>query len=83
MATPKFTNAKGSTFYSELKTRVNNYFQETKTPAHGDFSLYFKAVLLWTLYVALYIHVVFFTPQNWIAILECFAMGGLTAAIGF
>ncbi|MBK7306542.1 MAG: acyl-CoA desaturase [Chitinophagaceae bacterium] len=83
MATPKFSNVEGSNFYQELKKRVGNYFAESKTPAHGDFSLYFKAVLLWTLYVALYVHVVFFTPINWIAILECLAMGGLTAAIGF
>ena len=82
-STPKFTNAKGSNFHQELKRRVNNYFTETKISAHGDFSLYFKAALLWTLYVALYVHVVFFTPSNWIAILECFFMGGLTAAIGF
>ncbi len=83
MATPKFSNVNGSTFHQELKRRVNSYFQESKIPAHGDFSLYFKAVLLWTLYVALYVHVLFFTPVTWVAIVECFLMGGLTAAIGF
>lgn len=83
MATPKFLNVKGSTFHQELKKRVNDYFILSKKPVHGNFSLYFKAVLLWTLYIALYIHVLFFTPSNWIAILECFALGGLTASIGF
>ncbi|MBL7703192.1 MAG: acyl-CoA desaturase [Ferruginibacter sp.] len=83
MATPKFANITGSNFHQELKRRVSNYFTEAKKPSHGNFSLYFKAGLLWTLYIALYVHVMFFTPQNWIAILECFAMGGLTAAIGF
>jgi len=83
MATPKFLNVNGSTFHQELKRRVNNYFTESKKPAHGNFGLYFKAVLFWTIYVALYIHVLFFTPVTWVAILECFVMGGLTAAIGF
>jgi linoleoyl-CoA desaturase len=83
MTTPKFLNAKGSTFHAELKKRVGNYFAETKIPATGDFSLYFKAVLFWTLYVALYVHLVFFTPNYWLAIVECLFMGGLTAAIGF
>ena len=70
MATPKFANVQGSNFYQELKKRVNNYFAETKTPAHGDFSLYFKAVLLWTLYVVLYVHVLFFTPQQtWVVLM--------------
>ncbi len=36
-----------------------------------------------TLYIALYVHVVFFTPVGWVALLETLAMGGLTAAIGF
>ena len=83
MATPKFLNVNGSTFYHELKARVSNYFTESKKPSTGNFGLYFKAVLFWAAYVALYVHVVFFTPQTWIAIIECFFMGGLTAAIGF
>lgn len=83
MATPKFMNVQGSNFHQELKRRVQNYFTESQKPATGNFSLYFKAVLFWVCYIALYVHVVFFTPTNWIAILECLMMGGLTAAIGF
>lgn len=83
MATPKFKNVNGSNFHQELKRRVNNYFIENNKQSTGNFSLYFKAVLFWTLYVALYIHVVFFTPMPWIAVAECLLMGGLTAAIGF
>ena len=83
MATPKFLNVQGSTFHQELKRRVNNYFAETNKPSTGNFGLYFKAVLFWLFYVALYVHVVFYTPASWVALLECIAMGGLTAAIGF
>ena len=81
--TPKFANVQGSTFHQELKRRVQQYFAENKKPATGNFSLYFKAILFWVLYVTLYVHVVFFTPAYWIAFMECLAMGGLTAAIGF
>jgi len=81
--TPKFRNTKGSNFHQELKKRVNNYFIQNNKKPTGDFSLHFKAILFWTLYVALYIHVVFFTPSYTIAFLECLLMGGLTAAIGF
>jgi linoleoyl-CoA desaturase len=83
MATPKFMNMQGSNFHQELKRRVNNYFVENKKASTGNFSLYFKAGLLWTCYIALYVHVVFFPPIAWIAIIECLIMGGLTAAIGF
>ena len=83
MATPKFANVNGSSFYQELKGRVSNYFTEAKKPATGNFGLYFKAVLFWVSYVALYVHLVFFPHPTWLAIIECFFMGGLTAAIGF
>lgn len=84
MATPKFVNTGKTNFYQELKDRVNDYFARTKKPSTGNFGLYFKAGLLWSLYIALYIIMVFFTPVNtWVAILGCLAMGGLTAAIGF
>lgn len=82
--TPKFRNLNRSNFHQELKKRVNNYFEQNNISATGNWSLYFKAILFWTLYVALYIHVLFFTPaNNWIALAECLLMGGLTAAIGF
>ncbi len=81
--TPKFRNQQVSSFHQELKRRVNNYFVESKKSATGNWSLYFKAILFWTLYIALYVHVVFFTPVGWVALLETLAMGGLTAAIGF
>lgn len=82
-ATPKFTNDKRTNFHQELKKRVNNYFAENKKKSTGNFWLYFKAVLFCVSYVALYIHLVFFTPPTWWAIAECVLMGGLTAAIGF
>lgn len=83
MVTPKFVNIEGSTFHQELKRRVNNYFIESKKESTGNFSLYFKGALLTLLYIAAYVHLVFFTPIAWIGILECIFMGGLTAAIGF
>lgn len=83
MATPKFANIAGSNFHQELKKRVNEYFVQAKKLPTGNFGLYFKAILFWALYIGLYVHVVFFTPPTWWAILECVVMGGLTAAIGF
>jgi len=83
MATPKFANLSGSNFHLELKRRVQSYFQENHKNQTGNFNLFFKAGLLWALYAFLYIHTVFFTPVLWVALIECFFMGILTAAIGF
>jgi linoleoyl-CoA desaturase len=83
MPTPKFANVNGSNFHQELKRRVNNYFSETRKQSTGNSSLYFKAIFLTVAYISMYVHVVFFTPVTWLALLECLVMGGLTAAIGF
>ncbi|MBX2940065.1 MAG: acyl-CoA desaturase [Ferruginibacter sp.] len=83
MATPKFANVKGSQFHQELKRRVQQYFQDKKKPMSGNATLYTKAIILFLIYFALYVHLVFFTPPTWLAILECILMGGATAAIGF
>ncbi len=81
--TPKFKNITGTNFHKELKQRVNNYFVENNKKSTGNFSLHFKAILLWTLYIAVYVLTIFFYQNAWIGLTECIILGGLTAAIGF
>ncbi len=82
MTTPKF-NTSSLSVYSELKRGVNEYFAGNGLSRTGDFSLYFKAAILLIAYIAMYIHLVFFTPTVWVAVFECMLLGLLTAAIGF
>ena len=81
--TPKFKNASGSNFHKELKARVNNYFTENNKKSTGNFSLHFKAILLWTLFIVFYVLLVFFYNNAWVGVAESLILGGLTAAIGF
>lgn len=82
MATPKFANVPHS-FHSELKRRISEYFQEVGTSQTGNYSLFIKAVVLMVGFLAVYIHLVFFTPSLPFQILESVILGGLVAAIGF
>jgi linoleoyl-CoA desaturase len=82
MASPKFSQVSQS-FHAELKHRINEYFAQSGKPSTGNFSLYFKAVILVISFLLVYTHLVFFTPAPWLAITECLVLGGLTAAIGF
>ncbi len=82
MVTPKFVN-NNSSFHQELKQRVNRYFEERRKPTTGNAGLYFKAILFCTAYLGLLVHLIFFTPPNWLAVIECVLLGGFTAAIGF
>ena len=82
MATPKFLQ-NSNNFHQELKRRVNEYFEEKKKSATGNFGLFFKAAFFVLSYIALYVHLVYFTPPALLAIFECILFGGFTAAIGF
>ena len=82
MSTPKFPKTALS-FHGELKKRIAEYFTEKGKATTGNFKLFFKAVLLVFILIAGYIHLVFFTPPAFWAILESILMGCVTAAIGF
>ena len=82
MTIPKFANVPHS-FHSELKKRISAYFEEVGKSTTGNYSLFIKAIILVISFLFIYIHLIFFTPVTWLAILECVVLGGLTAAIGF
>jgi linoleoyl-CoA desaturase len=82
MAIPKFPQVSQG-FHAELKKRVNSYFEEKGASTTGNFQLYSKAILLGIGFIAVYVHLVFFTPPTFWAIVECVLFGGIVAAIGF
>jgi linoleoyl-CoA desaturase len=82
MVTPKFTQSAQS-FHTELKKRITQYFEEKGTSTTGNSNLFTKAIILMGAFVSVYVHLVFFTPVAWAAILECVLLGGIVAAIGF
>lgn len=82
MRTPKF-NSPAISVHNELKRQINEYFQSANIPVHGNGKLYWKAAILITSYIFVYVSLVFFTPVVWLAIPECALLGLLTAAIGF
>lgn len=82
MATPKFATQKQS-FHAELKKRINDYFTERNIDQTGNYKLYIKAAILLIGFTATYVHLVFFTPIEAIALLEAALLGGLMSAIGF
>ncbi|WP_317172201.1 hypothetical protein [Hymenobacter sp. BRD67] len=81
MLLPKF--APPRTFHAELKRRTTQYFQTTGKAQTGNGALLGKALLLVGSLIALYIHLVFFTPLAAWAVLECVLMGTVLALIGF
>lgn len=82
MSLPKFAKPVNS-FHIELKNRVHQYFEKEGISTTGNFNLYSKAIILHTILIAIYVHLVFYTPVVWLALLECALMGAAIASIGF
>jgi linoleoyl-CoA desaturase len=70
--------------YTVLKENVYSYFQNHNLRVTGNYKLYLKALTLLILYLAVYIHLVFYTSSSApLALAECVLLGLLTAGIGF
>lgn len=82
MSTLKFSGNK-SDFYSDLKQRVQRYFEERKINVHGGTKALVKAIVLLSSFIGLYILLAFnllSLPWN---ILACVLFALVTAGIGF
>lgn len=79
---PKFTSSAQS-FHSELKRKVQAYFDETKLDVKGGGKLYTKALVFITVHICTYLFLILFTPPVWLALPCCVLLGLSTAAIGF
>ncbi len=82
VSTPKFPAVKQS-LHTELKRRVQQYFDERGIAATGTPKLFTKAIIMVIAFISVYLHLLFFTPVWYLAIAECVVLGGLVAAIGF
>jgi len=76
-------NGNASAFYTDLKSRVDAYFQERKINTHGNAMMYLKSAIFISAFIACYIVLVFYTPSWPIAIPLCVLFGLVTSAIGF
>lgn len=79
---PKFPTVQKS-LHTELKKRVQAYFDEKGIDSTGNPRLFTKALLMVLGFIAVFVHLVFFTPVWYLALGECVVLGGLVAGIGF
>lgn len=77
MDKPKFARPTSS-LNKQLRSGINEYFEQQNLPRTGNNRLYIKAGILVAALITVYIHLVFFTPFYWIAIPECILLGVLT-----
>ena len=68
----EMNNEKEFSFFNELTSRVDQYFEQSGKNRWGDWRIHIKAILLISALVALYVTLVFFTPNNpYISLIMC------------
>jgi len=77
-----FDNGK-TTFFKDLKHKVDGHFAERHLHPAGNGKLYVKGALQVLSAVAIYVVLIFYTPVTWFALALCFLLGLNLAVIGF
>lgn len=72
-----------TTFFKELKEKIDHYFAESNLDPAGNGRLYLKGAIQLLAAALLYTILVFFTPVFWIAIPLCILFGLSLGIIGF
>jgi linoleoyl-CoA desaturase len=71
------------TFFSRLKEKVDNYFEDKQIERTGNVRLYLKSIFQVLTALALYIVLVYFTPSAWLAFSVATLLGINLAMLGF
>ena len=79
---PKFS-ASPQTFHTDLKKRINAYFDQTGKAMTGNFALYLKAAVLGISFIGFTYPPRIFYPPCFICSSECILFGCVISAIGF
>lgn len=72
-----------SSFFTELKAKVNQYFASNNLKTSGTCQLYVKSIVLFALATTCYLSLLLLSLPAWGSLIICTFLGMLLAAIGF
>ncbi|MDA9362356.1 acyl-CoA desaturase [Flavobacteriaceae bacterium] len=78
----KFSRNDSKEFFKTLNKRVNNYFKEKKITKNGNWKLWVKTIVMFSLLLTPYVLISFVTIPSWLQILFSVVMGIGLAGIG-
>ncbi|TCD12140.1 acyl-CoA desaturase [Pedobacter frigidisoli] len=79
----KFPCSTGTSFYGEVRKRVQMSFKEQDLSTHANKAMWFKAILFLTIFVGLYFSILFVFQGTLVLILMAILLGVTSAFIGF
>ena len=75
-AIPKFPSTESNqSLHTDLKKRVQAYFDERGIDSTGNPKLFTKAIIMVIGFVLVYIHLLVWTPVWYVALAECIVLG--------
>jgi linoleoyl-CoA desaturase len=69
LSLPKFLNNNSNKFFKILNKRVNDYFKESKIRKTGNWKLYLKTVIIFSMFIVPYFIIMVFDPNQWISLM--------------
>ena len=78
----KFSRADSAKFFRTLNKRVNSYFKENNIKRTGNWKLYGKAIVMFSMYLVPYFLFLTLDMPGWIQLLLTFVMGVGMAGVG-
>lgn len=78
----RFSRKDTQDFFKTLNQRVNLYFKENQIPKTGNWKLYVKTVVMFSLLIAPYVMVLTLSINLWVKLLLCIVMGIGMAGVG-
>ena len=82
LSLPKFSNKDSNKFFRTLNKRVNYYFKESKIRKTGNWKLYLKAVIIFSMFIVPYFVIMIFDPNQWISLTFVIFSGIGMAGVG-
>lgn len=79
---PRFSRKESQEFFQTLNNRVNQYFKDRKMPKTGNWKLYLKTVVMFTLLVAPYVLIFSLNINDWFKLLLSIVIGIGMAGVG-
>ncbi|MBT7654965.1 MAG: acyl-CoA desaturase [Flavobacteriaceae bacterium] len=78
----RFSRKDPKQFFKTLNQRVNKYFKEKKVHKTGNWKLYFKTVVMFSLFITPYVLIIVLNISLWYKLLLAIVMGVGMAGIG-
>ncbi|MEC8134089.1 MAG: fatty acid desaturase, partial [Bacteroidota bacterium] len=78
----KFSRKDPSKFFRTLNSRVNNYFQDNQIKRTGNWKIWLKTIVMFSLFLVPYYLILTINMPGWLLFMSVFVMGVGMAGVG-